>query len=155
MQPAACLANKAGILQLPSEREIYFLQWTELWAAGVCAVAPLVVSLTLLYIRLSSLLSSTADAHTCSFIHSFPSSHTHQQPHWRSVMNYSLALQSRNNVGVYMLCRAEDCWHEHDENACLNLKKELNGLCQWFLDVFTHLLQFTHNEYDREPCCRQ
>lgn len=41
MEPAAWLANKAGILQLPSWRQIHlFFLWMELRAAGVGAAAP-------------------------------------------------------------------------------------------------------------------
>lgn len=116
MKPAAWLANKAGILQLPSERKIYLFHWTELWAAGVCAVAPCEPSPSLPSAGFSHSpsLSNAALAHL--FPHSQPQSLTHQRHDWLSIANSSLVLQDRDYVGVYMLYCAEDRLHEHNEN---------------------------------------
>lgn len=102
MKPAAWLANKAGILQLPSERKIYLFHWTELWAAGVCAVAPCEPSPSLPSAGFSH-SSSLSNARTCSFIPSLPASVTHSPTAWLTV----------NSELLFGITRQGLCWCLH------------------------------------------
>lgn len=117
MKPAAWLANKAGILQLPSERYIFFIGLSSEQQAFVLSLP---VSRLPHFLLPASLIPPLYPMLVLALAHLFPPSQPHsltrQRHDWLSIVNSSLVLQDRDYVGVCMLYCAEDRLHEHNEN---------------------------------------